>query len=129
MNRKAKGIAGERELIHKFWAAGWASFRCAASGSIKYPVPDLIAGNNLRKLAIEVKTIKGTSKYFPEKEIQELNEFSTKFGSEAWLAIKFTGKGWFFISPEDLSKKGKLHSISIESCKLKALSFEELVEK
>ena len=129
MNRKAKGIAGERELIHKFWDGGWAAFRCAASGAIKYPVPDIIAGNNLRKLAVEVKTVANDHKYFPQKEIQELMEFSHKFGSEAWLAIKFKSRGWYFISPEDLNPTKTQFGISFDVCKLRGLSFQELIEK
>ncbi|MBU1976312.1 MAG: Holliday junction resolvase [Nanoarchaeota archaeon] len=128
MNRKAKGIAGERELIHTFWDAGWAAFRCAASGSIKYPVPDIIAGNNIRKLAVEVKTIAGVHKYFPKKEISELLDFANIFGSEAWLAIKFKGKGWFFINPEDLEETPTQHSASLTLCERRGLKFEELTK-
>ncbi|MBW2967284.1 Holliday junction resolvase, partial [Candidatus Woesearchaeota archaeon] len=37
MNRKAKGLSAERELIHMFWKNGWSALRVAASGAIKYP--------------------------------------------------------------------------------------------
>jgi Holliday junction resolvase len=126
MNRKAKGIAGERELIHLFWGAGWAAFRCAGSGAIKYPVPDIIAGNNLRKIAIEVKTIAADHKYFSEAEIADLLTFCQKFGCEAWLAIKFGRMGWFFVSPEDLEKTEKNYVISKAICERRGLRFEEL---
>ena len=59
MSRKSKGINAERSLIHKFWAHNWAAIRVAGSGSSKYPSPDVLAGNNLRKLAIEFQIFLG----------------------------------------------------------------------
>ena len=61
---KKKGINAERELIHMFWAEKWAAIRVAGSGSSKYPSPDILAGNNLRKLAIECKAISGIKNKF-----------------------------------------------------------------
>jgi len=75
MSRKSKGISAERDLLHKFWAAGWACLRAAGSGSMKYPCVDLIAGNKLRKLAIECKTSKNTIKYFSKEDIDQLKAF------------------------------------------------------
>ena len=51
--RKARGSAAERELVHKFWDAGWAAFRAPASGSMDYEIPDVIAGNAQRKLELK----------------------------------------------------------------------------
>jgi holliday junction resolvase Hjr len=129
MNRKAKGTGGERKLIHKFWDHGWAAFRCAGSGAIKYPVPDLIAGNNLRKIAIEAKVVGSDHKYFARKEIEDLVFFASRFGSEAWLAIKFDNRGWFFISPDDLEKTKTQYGASFALCERRGLSFEEMVGK
>ena len=64
MSFKSKGINGERELVHMFWNRGWACLRIAGSGSSKYPSPDILAGNKLRKLAIECKITKDQKKYF-----------------------------------------------------------------
>lgn len=129
MNTKNKGSTAERELIHKFWANDWAAFRAAGSGSMKYPCPDVIAGNSLRKMAIEVKYIDNTNKYFSKKEITELREFAHIFGSEAWVAVKFQGKGWFFISVEDLKETDKGYSISTKELELRAFSFEDLINQ
>lgn len=127
MSRKSKGIGAERELVHKFWDNGWACIRVAGSGSSKYPSPDLIAGNNIRKVAIEVKTTKDDSKYFPEQEIEQLKQFASIFGAEPWIAVKF-GKNWYFINPEDL-KETKQFNLSIKKSdvELRGLSFEELI--
>ncbi|MFH1400087.1 MAG: Holliday junction resolvase Hjc [Nanoarchaeota archaeon] len=127
MNTKKKGTDAERDLIHKFWGAGWAAFRAAGSGSARYPTPDIIAGNNLRKIAIEVKSVKATRKYFSKQEVDDLLLFSAKFGCEAWLAIKFGPQPWLFVSPEDLSVTQAAGGISLEGARLKGLSFEEMV--
>jgi Holliday junction resolvase len=128
MSRKSKGISAERELIHKFWNSGWAAFRCAASGATKYPMPDVIAGNNVRKLAIEVKSTKNPSKYFDKKEIRELEEFAVRFGAEPWVGIKFLRRGWKFLTLEDLKETEKNFAADKQSLELKGLSFEELIK-
>ena len=92
MSRKSIGITAERELIHKFWKNKWASCRVAGSGSIKYPVPDLLASNNLRVLAIEVKSTKENYQYLTKKEIKELKEFSRILVSIALIALESTSK-------------------------------------
>ena len=126
MNLKAKGTNAERELIHLFWAAGWASLRCAGSGSMRYPSPDILAGNSLRKLAIECKTSKNNNIYIPIKELNELKEFSNKFGAEAWVGVKVQ-KEWYFLNLEDTNQTVKNHSISLVLAKQKGLLFDELI--
>ena len=125
MNTKAKGTCAERELIHMFQAANFACFRAAGSGSTKYPCPDLIAGNNLRKLAIEVKISGKEYQHLSHKEVLELQEFSNKFGAEAWFAIKF--KKWYFLTPEDIKETLSNFSVTKEIAERRGLSFEELV--
>jgi Holliday junction resolvase len=63
MKLKAKGSNAERELVHMFWDKGWAAIRVAGSGSSQYPSPDVLAGNNLRKLAVECKASGELNKY------------------------------------------------------------------
>ena len=129
MSRKSKGINAERELIHKFWAVnGWAAVRVAGSGSMKYPSADILAGNSIRKLAIESKVINDTKKYFTEEEIKDLKEFATLFGAEPWLAIKFQKEQWFFMPADDVEKTETNLVVSLEMTKRKGLLFEELVK-
>ena len=125
MNTKAKGTAAERELIHMFQNVDFACFRAAGSGSMKYPCPDLIVGNNLRKLAIEVKNSGKGYQHLTKKEIDELQEFSSKFGAESWVAVKF--KEWFFLTLEDLKETTSNFSITQTIAERKGLSFEELI--
>lgn len=127
MNKKSKGIAAERELIHKFWKEGWAAIRIAGSGSTKYPSPDVLAGNNLRKIAIECKVTSSTKQYFSNKEIKELKEFSKIFGAEAWVGIKFNRDKWYFFHIMDLENTGANFAISHEKAKIMGLLFEDFI--
>jgi holliday junction resolvase Hjr len=127
MSRKSKGSDAERDLVHKFNQIGWVSSRIAGSGSNKYPSPDVIAGNNLKRLVIECKTTKDNSKYLTQKEVDELVIFANTFGAEPWIAVKFKGNAWLFISIEDLKKTDKSYMISLEHAKLAGVSFEELI--
>ena len=89
MNTKAKGTKGERELIKTFNENGWSAIRSAGSGSSPYPAPDILAGNAVRRLAIECKVTKENKKYLQNAEIDQLQEFSRKFGAEPWVGVKF----------------------------------------
>ncbi len=126
---KAKGIRGERELVIAFNEAGWSCVRVAGSGSSHYPSPDLLAGNALRRLAIECKVTKESKKYFPEEEIQQLKTFSSRFGAESWLAVRFPRQPWYFVLLEDLEKTGNLWAISQEQAQRKGLKVEELLAR
>lgn len=128
MSTKSKGINAERELIHLFWSSGWSAVRVAGSGSSKYPSPDILASNSIQRLAIEAKITKEQYKHFTAKEIDELKEFSVKFGAEAWIAVKFKGDSWFFLKIEDLKSTGGNYSISIKLAENKGLSFDTLIK-
>jgi Holliday junction resolvase len=129
MSRKSKGINAERDLIHKFWnAEGWSAVRIAGSGSNRYPSADVLASNKLRKLAIECKTSKETSKYLANDEVGQLKIFAEIFGAEPWLAVKFNKEEWFFLSLEDIKQTEKGFVISINDAKNKGLLFEELIK-
>ena len=125
MNLKRKGIQAERELIKLFWENGWGCIRSAGSGSTQYPSPDILAGNKLRKIAIESKVSSSSSKYFEKKEIKQLQNFCDYFGAESWLAIKFQNKNWFFLTVEDLKETNKGFSITEINCDIKGLTPEE----
>ena len=129
MNRKAKGTTAERELIHKFWAAGWAAVRVAGSGSMRYPSPDILAGTPSRRLAIECKASGEGYQYLDQEDVGQLEEFSRIFAAEPWFAVRFDGEGWYFVSLEDLESSGKAYSISVSQAKSRGLIFDELLGK
>jgi Holliday junction resolvase len=124
---KARGSAAERELVHRFWDAGWAAFRSPASGSMGHELPDVIAGHGARKVAIECKITQDEVKYIPKREVEELLFFAQRFGCEAWLGVKFLRKGWFFLNPEDCRQTPESYAIPLADAQRKGLSFEELV--
>ena len=127
MSTKSRGTQGERDIVHLFWDAGWAAFRAAGSGSVAVPVPDVIAGNAARKLAVEAKITTADAKYFTRKEVEELQFFCTRFGCEAWLAVRFFRKPWRFLSLEDVRKTDASYVVTLDDAERKGLTFEELV--
>ncbi len=125
---KRKGSVAERDLISLFWDKDWSAHRIAGSGSSRYPSPDIIAGNPLRKLAIEVKITKDEVKYFTKEEIDGLRFFCEIFGAEAWVAVKFPKEEWYFFSLEDLRETSKSFVVKKEDISIKGLSFSDLLK-
>jgi len=127
-NKKQKGSNAERELIHMLWNEGYAAIRAAGSGSCKYPVPDIIASNGARRIAIECKITKESSKHFYQEEINDLERFCKVFGAEGYIGIKFEKQDWFFFTIEDLRHtKGQNFSISESDSSIKGLTFRQLL--
>jgi len=125
---KKKGTKAERELFHLFWDNGWGCARVAGSGSSKRPSTDLVAGNGSRVLALECKAIKTDKKYFDEDSIQQMLTFSSTFGAEPWIAVRFDNIGWFFVPVENLKEsKGKSSFVSLDFARKKGKTFEELI--
>jgi len=129
MNTKAKGSNAERELLHKFWQTGrWTAIRVAGSGSSQYPNPDILAGNNLRKLAIECKASGSSRQYFDQEQIEALELYCSMFGAEPWVAVKFNKKDWVFFSVEDLKEtEGNNFVLSEKHAASIGLTFAELI--
>lgn len=127
MNTKAKGTKGERELVKIFNENGWVCIRAAGSGSSQYPSPDVLAGNAVRRVAIECKVTKDNKKYLLEEEIGQLRTFANKFGAEGWVGVKFPSEPWYFLMLEDIKNTGKCWAVSLELAKRKGLKVEELL--
>lgn len=128
MSVKIKGTNTERELLHMFWSKGWACLRSAGSGSMKYPGPDLIAGNKIRRLAIECKSTKDKKRYLDTHDIGQLKEFCDIFGAEPWFAVRFARANWLFLSLEDIEKTEKGYVIDAEVAERRGLLIEELIK-
>ena len=130
MSLKSKGINYERELIHLFWKTGdWAAMRVAGSGSMQYPSADILAGNVLRKLAIECKSSKSDYIYIPKQEVEALREFAKLFGAEPWIAIRFHSTQWHFVSMDNLEFTENNAVITPSNIKQKGLLFNEVIGK
>ena len=135
VNTKSKGSKAERELIHLFWANGFAAMRAAGSGSTTFPSPDIIVGNRARKFAIECKSTASKKQYLEREQIEELKKYCEIFGAEPWVAVRFdkTSKkldqGWFFLTLEDLREtEGNNYVITAEMAQARGLLFEELIK-
>jgi holliday junction resolvase Hjr len=127
MSTKSKGSNGERELIHKFWANGFAAIRSAGSGSMKYPSPDILAAKNDRILAIECKVTKNQNKYLERSEIEELIQFSKIFNAEPLIAVKFKGFDWFFLKICNLKETKKAFMVDLDLVKQQGKPFEMII--
>lgn len=114
-------------MLHQ---AEWGIIRSAGSGSTPLPSTDVVAGDGKRVLAIECKALKYTTKYFYPDEIQQLEEFSKRFGAEPWIGLRFDREQWYFIQPKDLlkSKNGNFN-MSLSHAKLKGRTFLQLIAK
>lgn len=131
MSSKNKGSRLERELINKFFDTGsHIALRAAGSGSTPLPCPDLVVGGNGRVLAIECKGGKG-ARYIKKKQIEELEEFSKRFGAEPWLGARFNNTEWLFLEIKNLkkSKTGNNFVVDLKLAKEKGIKFEELIGK
>ena len=127
MSQKSKGSNAERELLHMFWAKGWACIRSAGSGSMKYPGPDLLVGNLLKRFSIECKSSSAEKIYLKEHDVNQLKEFSKVFDANPRFAVKFSRKQWLFLLIEDLDKTPTGYVIDLKKAELRGLSFEELI--
>ena len=129
MGSKGKGTRAERELLHMFWETGtWAAIRSPGSGSTPLPSPDILAGDGKKRyLAIECKSLKEKRKYFDQDEINQLLEFSKKFGAEPRVAVRFDKVGWYFFPPYELIKGKKNFVVSMKHAEKKGLNFNELI--
>ncbi len=129
MSRKSKGMNVERELIHMFWATKyWVAARCAGSGSMRYPSPDIIASDGKRVLAIECKSSKKNYIYLTKSEINDLTKFAKLFRAIPIIGVRFNREGWSFVKIKDLDETEKNFVVSLKKAKEKGLSFNELIK-
>ncbi len=121
-----KGYRFERELVHMLWRRGFAAIRAPASGSIGYPVPDIVAGNGRRYVAIEVKMRSNLPVYVSKEEVDELIRFSEIFGAEPFLAVRIAKVGWRFLRLDELKRTKNGYKID-EDVFYSGLEFDEFV--
>ncbi len=127
--RKSKGSKAERELIHLFWANGYAAMRAAGSGSTQHPSPDVIAGNGRVFFAIECKASADPVKYIEKDKVNQLDLFANSFGARAFVALRFDNEKWFFLRLTDLKETKSCYAVTLELAKEKGLTFEQLIGK
>lgn len=126
-----KGSAEERDLVHKLWDRNFAAMRAPASGgATKKPLPDVIAGNGKKYLAIEVKTTTKDKIYIDHPQIDALCEFSDTFGASPFIGVKFKYTKWLFLKPEIvLRTKNNNYKIEKSFALEKGLEIDEIIGK
>lgn len=124
-----KGSREERDLVHMFWDNKFAAMRAPASGgATKKPLPDVLAGNGKKYLAIEVKTTTKDKIYIDSEKIERLLEFSDIFGAEPYIGIKFKYKKWLFVEPKNLFKtKSGNYRLDMDLAFEKGLDFDTVI--
>jgi len=131
----SSGVRAERDLVHRFWEAGFAVLRAPASGGgTILPRPDLIAGSAKRNkfFVLEIKTVGKNILYINEEQIKALIEFAERIGFEPYVGVKFKKKRkdfYFLRVPNQLDKvrNGTNYKISFISASSNGISFGELI--
>jgi len=125
---KSKGTYYERQLVKAFWDAGFGVMRAPTSGgATSRALPDLVVGNGKVYYAIEVKMRRELPLYIEEEQIEELKEFSRRFGAKPFIAVKLYRKDWTFIPLSSISKNGKRFKVGKEEY-LRGLKLKDLLE-
>ena len=124
MGNKEKGANAERELLKMFCENNWRAVRVAGSGLMDDSPCDLLAGKyGEKKICVECKTSKKTSKYISKKQIEDFLIFSEIFGLKPVLAVRFNREGWFFLNPKELEDSGQNWVVSLELAREKGKRF------
>lgn len=109
-----KGSRGERELVNYLYDDGWGVMRSPASGaSTLNDLPDVLAGNGWKTIAIEAKVCGDDVLYIPPDEVEQVIDFAGRFGAGAYIGVRFDIEygdpsygadypGWYFFHPEDI---------------------------
>jgi len=127
MNSKTKGYRYERELVRRFWEAGFGVIRAPTSGgATSRALPDIVAGNGRVYYAIEVKMRRKLPVYIQEEQVEEIREFSRRFGAKAFIAVKLPYKEWRFVPLSILCRNGKNYKVGRGEY-LKGLKLEDLL--
>ena len=93
MSNSKKGDRVERSLVKWLYRHGWAVIRAPASGgATQRELPDVLAGNGERVLAVEVKSSRSDAVYLSSDEVEALERFALSFGALPVVAVRFTVK-------------------------------------
>lgn len=97
------GFDKERDLVDFLLFNGYEAVRVAGSGAgTKRGLPDIIAGKQTVKYAIELKSSTKNDIYIKKDQIKGLINFSNVFGAIPVIAIKFKCLPYSFMSVNDL---------------------------
>ena len=103
MGSNSKGSRRERELTNLLDERQWAVMRAPSSGAgTQRELPDVLAGNGTRFVAIEAKASSGDPIYVDGEEVDALRFFAENFGADPLLGVRFDYCDWAFFAPDDV---------------------------
>jgi len=111
MTNYQKGAKFERDVVNEFWKHGWTAMRSAGSGTIGFPVPDVIGVKDKRIIAIECKATR-KDKINLKKAVLSIKKFSDISKARAYIAVKFYKKKPRFFDIKTLISRGN-YSVSL----------------
>lgn len=116
MTNYQKGAKFERYIVTEFWKHGWAAMRAAGSGTVGFPVPDVIGIKNRKIIAIECKTTR-KDRINLKKAVLNLKRFSDISRARAYIAVKFYKKKPVFFDIEEIVSRGN-YTVSLNDTHL-----------
>jgi Holliday junction resolvase len=131
MGNKSIGTTKERELLRPFFDTGGSALRCAGSGSIQLPAPDILGLLPGRVIAIEAKYTTEGRAYLQRQEAKQLQRFADSSpDGEAWVAFRIARRDWRFI-PLDDAPRTKSDNITLKYSEIdrQGYTFNELLEE
>ncbi len=123
MHRYIKGARSERELLNRFYDRGWSVLRSAGSG-VNSLGPDIVAVKDRYMLAFECKAWEKNRLSIDPDAYKKLHEWQENTRFPTYIAWRMNGKGWFFVTLDELKHGNKDHSIT----KKKTLEINRLFE-
>ncbi|OYT42097.1 MAG: hypothetical protein B6U86_01005 [Candidatus Altiarchaeales archaeon ex4484_43] len=110
MTNYQKGARFERDIVNELWEHGWAAIRAAGSGTVGFPVPDVIGIKDRKVIVIECKATR-KDKINLKKAALSLKKLSDISKARAYIAVKFYKKRPRFFDIETLISRGN-YSVS-----------------
>ena len=101
-----KGARTERELLDIFAKKGYGVVRAAGSGKSPHPGPDILVGNRNHTLAIECKASRASAVYIDKEQVDNLHDFSRKFGARPLIGFRFNNEPWYLLETKNLEWTG-----------------------
>jgi Holliday junction resolvase len=105
MTNYQKGARFERDIVNEFWRHGWTAVRSAGSGTIGFPVPDVLGVGGGKIIAIECKATR-EDRINLKKAVLSLRKFAEISKARAYIAVKFYKKKPRFYEINSLISKG-----------------------
>ena len=123
LHRYMKGARSERELLNRLYGQGWSVLRSAGSG-VNALGPDIIAVKDRFMLAFECKAWEKNRLSIDPEAYAKLRQWHDNTKFPTYIAWRMNGKGWFFVTLDELKHGEKDHSIT----KIRTLEINRLFE-